>query len=69
MSGRDQTHSRSRYSRRGFLIRAGTGAGAVALSGGAGGAFAPRAQATRGTAVATSRTTFCRTTWAKGRRC
>jgi Animal haem peroxidase len=50
--------SGSRYSRLGFLKRAGVGAGAVAVSGG--GALAPRAQAVRSRAVATSPTTFGR---------
>ena len=49
-----------RYSRRGFLARAGSGAGAVALSGGVGAAFAPRAQAARGAASAQSPKTFGR---------
>src|SRR5256885_5798740 len=50
----------SRYSRRGFLKRAGAGAGAVALSGGVGGAMAPRAVAARSATVSTSPTTFGR---------
>jgi Animal haem peroxidase len=50
----------SRYSRRGFLKRAGAGAGAVALSGGVGAATAPRAVAARSATVATSPTTFGR---------
>ena len=47
-----------RYTRRGFLKRAGVGAGAVAVSGGD--VFAPRAQAARSRTVATSPTTFGR---------
>ncbi len=54
----DETRSGSRYSRRGFLERAGVGAGAVALLGA--GASAPRAQAARSATVATSPTTFGR---------
>lgn len=50
----------SRYSRRGFLKRAGAGAGAVALSGGVGAAMAPRAVAARSATVSTSPTTFGR---------
>ena len=49
-----------RYSRRGFLKRAGAGAGAVALSGGVGAAMAPRAVAARSATVSTSPTTFGR---------
>ncbi len=60
MTGSEQPKTRSRYSRRGFLIHAGVGAGAVALSGGVRGAFAPRAQAARSATVATSATTFGR---------
>jgi hypothetical protein len=58
----DESNSGSRHSRRGFLKRAGVGAGAVAASasGGVGAAFAPRAQAARSRAVATSPTTFGR---------
>ena len=52
--------SGSRYSRRGFLKRAGAGAGAVALSGGVGAAMAPRAVAARSATVSTSPTTFGR---------
>jgi heme peroxidase len=52
--------SAGRYSRRGFLKRAGVGAGAVALTGGLGAAAAPRAQAARSTTVSTSPTTFGR---------
>jgi Animal haem peroxidase len=51
--------SGSRYSRRGFLTRAGAGVGAVAVSGG-GSVFAPRAQAARSRTVATSPTMFGR---------
>jgi Animal haem peroxidase len=62
--GRDVTVTdpkpRSRYSRRGFLTRAGAGAGAVALSGPVGGEFAPPAQAARSRTVATSPTAFGR---------
>ena len=47
-----------RYSRRGFLKRAGAGAGAVALSGGVGAAMAPRAVAARSATVSTSPTAF-----------
>ena len=54
----DESNSASRYSRRGFLKRAGVGAGAIALSGG--GALPPRAQAARSRTVATSPTTFGR---------
>src|SRR6266545_8042821 len=43
-----------RYSRRGFLKRAGAGAGAVALSGGVGAAMAPRAVAARSATVSTT---------------
>jgi hypothetical protein len=50
----------SRYSRRGFLKRAGAGAGAVALSGGVGAATAPRAVAARSATVSTTPTTFGR---------
>ena len=50
----------TRYSRRGFLKRAGAGAGAVALSGGIGAVGAPRAVAARSATVATSPTTFGR---------
>ena len=50
----------SRYSRRGFLKRAGAGAGAVALSGGVGAATAPRAVAARSATVSTTATTFGR---------
>jgi len=60
VTGSEQPKTRSRYSRRGFLIHAGVGAGAVALSGGVRGAFAPRAQAARSATVATSATTFGR---------
>jgi hypothetical protein len=60
MTARDETNGRASYSRRGFLARAGSGAGAVALSGGVGGAFAPRAQAVRGATPAQSPTTFGR---------
>src|SRR5438094_5393099 len=60
MSTVDEPKS-SRYSRRGFLKRAGAGAGAVALSGGVGAATrAPRAVAARSATVATSPTTFGR---------
>jgi hypothetical protein len=55
----DESNSGSRYSRRGFLKRAGVGAGAVAASA-SGGVFAPRAQAARSGTVATSPTTFGR---------
>jgi Animal haem peroxidase len=50
----------SRYGRRSFLKRAGTGAGAVALSAGFGAAAAPRAVAARSATVSTSPTTFGR---------
>jgi hypothetical protein len=50
----------SRYSRRGFLKRAGAGAGAVALSGSIGATTAPRAVAARSSTVSTSATTFGR---------
>jgi Animal haem peroxidase len=49
-----------RYSRRGFLRRAGAGAGAVALSGSVGAGIAPRAAAARSATVETSPTTFGR---------
>jgi hypothetical protein len=58
MTAVDEPNTGSRYSRRGFLKRAGIGAGAVAVSGG--GAFAPRAQAARSATVATSPTSFGR---------
>jgi heme peroxidase len=51
--------SDTRFSRSGFLKRAGAGAGAIALSGGVGAAV-PRAQAARSTTVSTSPTTFGR---------
>jgi hypothetical protein len=54
----DESKSGSRYSRRGFLKRAGIGAGAIAVSGG--GALAPGAQAARSRTVTTSPTTFGR---------
>jgi len=54
----DESNSGSRYSRRGFLKRAGIGAGAIVVSGG--GALAPGAQAARSRTVATSPTTFGR---------
>ncbi|HEX9381034.1 MAG TPA: heme peroxidase family protein [Gaiellaceae bacterium] len=53
----DEPKTGPRYSRRGFLKRAGVGVGALALSGGA---LAPRAQAARSATVATSPTTFGR---------
>jgi hypothetical protein len=56
----DDVPSSPRYSRRSFLKRAGVGAGAVALSGGAGAALAPRAVAARSATVATAPTTFGR---------
>src|SRR5437762_7704939 len=60
MSTVDEPKS-SRYSRRGFLKRAGAGAGAVAMAGGVGAAVgAPRAVAARSGAVATAPTTFGR---------
>jgi Animal haem peroxidase len=49
-----------RYSRRGFLRRAGAGAGAVALSGSVGASALPHAAAARSTTVETSPTTFGR---------
>jgi hypothetical protein len=58
MTAVDEPKTGSRYSRRGFLKRAGVGAGAVALS--SGGALAPRAEAARSSTVATSPTTFGR---------
>ena len=58
MSVVDESNSASRYSRRGFLKRAGVGAGAIAVSGG--GVLAPRAQAARSGTIATSPTTFGR---------
>jgi hypothetical protein len=54
-----RAHVSVRYSRRGFLTRAGAGAGAIALTGGSG-ALAPRAQAARSTTVVTSPTMFGR---------
>jgi hypothetical protein len=54
----DESNSGSRYNRRGFLKRAGIGAGAIVVSGG--GALAPGAQAARSRTVATSPTTFGR---------
>ena len=59
MSTAGEQSKPSRFSRRGFLKRAGAGAGAVALSGGVG-AFTPRAQAARSPTVATDPTTFGR---------
>ncbi|TML98081.1 MAG: twin-arginine translocation signal domain-containing protein [Actinobacteria bacterium] len=58
MSTTEEETTSSRYSRRGFLKRAGVGAGAVAMSGGLTAAFAP--QAARSATVATSPTTFGR---------
>ena len=55
----DESNVSSRYTRRIFLRRAGAGAGALALSGGAF-AGAPRAVAARSGTVATSPTTFGR---------
>src|SRR5437660_8261628 len=60
MSTLDEGQASSRYSRGGFLKRAGAGAGALALSGAAGAATAPRAQAARSATVATTPTTFGR---------
>ena len=60
MSTVDEGQTSSRYSRRGFLKRAGAGAGAVAVSGGIGAAIAPRAVAARSATVSTSATTFGR---------
>ncbi len=60
MSTVDEEQTSSGYSRRGFLKRAGAGAGAVALSGGVGAATAPRAVAARSATVSTSPTTFGR---------
>jgi hypothetical protein len=60
MSSVDERETTSRYSRRGFLKRAGVGAGAVAMSGGMGAAFAPAAHAARSATVATAPTTFGR---------
>jgi Animal haem peroxidase len=60
MSTADDREQSSRYSRRGFLKRAGLGAGALALSGGVGSAVAPRALAARSATVSTSPTTFGR---------
>src|SRR5436190_23043769 len=56
----DEENARSRYSRRGFLKRAGVGAGAVVLSGGVGAAMAPRGTAARSATVSTGPTTFGR---------
>src|SRR5262249_8842057 len=58
MTSVEEPNSGSRFSRLGFLKRAGLGAGAVAFSGGA--AFAPTAQAARSATVATSPTSFGR---------
>ena len=56
-----ERNTSSRYNRRGFLKRAGAGAGAVAMSGGVAAAtFAPKAMAARSATVATSPTTFGR---------
>jgi Animal haem peroxidase len=55
-----ESKTRSRYGRRGFLIRAGAGAGAVALSGRLGNELAPPAQAARSSTAATSPTAFGR---------
>ena len=60
MSTVDDREKHFRYSRRGFLKRAGAGAGAVALSGGIGSAVAPRALAARSATVSTSTTAFGR---------
>ena len=60
MSTVDNGQTGSSYSRRSFLKRAGAGAGAVALSGGAGAVMAPRAVAARSATVSTSPTTFGR---------
>src|SRR5215207_6813891 len=60
MSTVDEGQTRSRYNRRGFLKRAGAGAGAVAVSGGVGAAIAPRAVAARSATVSTNPTTFGR---------
>jgi Animal haem peroxidase len=60
MSTVDKGQTSSGYSRRGFLKRAGAGAGAVALSGGFGAVMAPRAVAARSVSVSTSPTTFGR---------
>src|ERR1700704_2058038 len=60
MSAAEEHIPSSRYSRRGFLKRAGAGAGAVALSGGVGAVTAPRAMAARSATVSTSPTTFGR---------
>src|SRR5438105_13338573 len=56
----DAEQARTRYSRHGFLKRAGAGAGAVALSGGLGAAVAPRGVAARSVTVSTGPTTFGR---------
>jgi len=60
MSAIDEQRESSRYSRRGFLKRAGAGAGALAVSGGLGVTGAPRAVAARSATVSTSPTTFGR---------
>jgi len=61
VSAVDDPEETARYSRRGFLKRAGAGAGAVAMAGGVGAAVgAPRAVAARSGAVATAPTTFGR---------
>src|SRR5256885_16801305 len=60
MSTLDEGKMNARYSRRGFLRRAGAGAGAVAVSGSVGAAMAPRAVAARSATVSTSPTTFGR---------
>jgi hypothetical protein len=59
MSTTEERSLGAHYSRRGFLMRAGAGAGAIAISAGVG-AFAPRAQGARSAIVATSPTTFGR---------
>jgi heme peroxidase len=56
----DEHDSSYRYSRRGFLKRAGVSGAAVAVSAGAGAAFAPRTAAARSATVATSPTAFGR---------
>jgi hypothetical protein len=61
MAAVDDQNTQARYSRGGFLRRAGVGAGAVAMAGGAGAAVrTPRAVAARSGTVATSPTSLGR---------
>src|SRR6266581_1278125 len=56
MSAVEEGKERSRYSRRGFLKRAGAGAGAVALGGGVAGAFSRPVKAARARSLFASTT-------------